>query len=82
MKGAAANLMCYGLRDASLALEKTAFEGSKAADCCTTTAAAVMCAHNTGQQSDTLHAALQERLTALQAEMAKLAKYLQRKSLI
>jgi hypothetical protein len=29
MKGAAANLMCYGLRDASLALEKTAFEGSK-----------------------------------------------------
>eukprot|EP00953_Heterococcus_sp_UTEX-ZZ885_P031980 16732-Heterococcus_DN1.PRE.2 len=27
--------------------------------------------HNTGQQNDALHAALQERLTALQAEMAK-----------
>jgi hypothetical protein len=42
----------------------------------------MVCAHNTGQQNDALHAALQERLTALQAEMAKFEKYLQRKSLI
>lgn len=76
IKGAAANLMCYGLRDAALLIERTAMRASTLSSEGTNPNAPP------SAEKEALSRAIDTGLEALQAEVLKFKKYLQMKDLI